>query len=573
MPAKPPSESPHELVTLLLEAAVKFVALERGQALVRKWMPRRESGFEGASAARIAAMVEDAAAFAGDLLLSQPAASGATAFDRLARNPAGLAPEAVRLIQALCKARYRLLAVERAVPHQGWMMRDVISGEALFLVQGDLPPLAVDTALFGRVMSIGPATFCFAGEVTPLDMPALMVARQHPAAGAPNAAAAVRWAEAVYAHVVRYGTLEVPGLNVEDDQEDEPVSAALHELGTAWAALQGAPADAVLLQRTRQAAEVPDIVNGLAAAVLSRDTGRTAMADAFERLLLVQLETVWHRERSTAMGVTFDMIARGVAAAGLPPRVRDLFDTLRKRVTGGRAAEDPALERLVARIQALRAKTVAQGCTEQEALAAAEKVAELLDRHGLSLNELEYRAQPCEGVGVQTNRKRAAPIDGCVPSIAAYFDCRVWQERHEGAALRYMFFGLRGDVAAAQYLYEMVERAFETETEAFRASEIYFAMAGDRRSASHSFQTGMAQGIAGKLQTMRKARDAVIRSASGRDLVPVKAAMVDEELEKLGLSLSVRKLGGAKRVLTDAFHAGQEAGARFEVAPGIAQSA
>jgi hypothetical protein len=256
-----------------------------------------------------------------------------------------------------------------------------------------------------------------------------------------------------------------------------------------------------------------------------------------------------------------------------PPRVKTLFETLRARITGARKAEEPGLERLMQRIQGLRAKTVAQGCTEQEALAAAEKVAELLDRYGLSLNELEFKAQPCEGIGIQTNRRRAAPIDECIPAIAAFFDCRVWQERSEDAPFRYIFFGLRGDVAASQYLYEMVERAFETETNAFRGSDIYLSMAGERRAATSSFQTGLARGIAGKLQKSRAARDAVMRSASGRDLVPVKAAMVDEEMEKLGLSLTSRVVGRGKRVLTDAYDAGHAAGERFEYAPAITQAA
>ena len=137
------------------------------------------------------------------------------------------------------------------------------------------------------------------------------------------------------------------------------------------------------------------------------------------------------------------------------------------RTRGLPRSDDPTLERVVQRIQGLRAKTVAQGCTEEEALAAAEKAAELLDRYGLSLGELEFRAQPCNGAGIETTRHRFAPIDGCVPAIAGFFDCRVWAERSEGRALRYVFFGQRGDVAAAQYLYDMVERAFDTETAAF----------------------------------------------------------------------------------------------------------
>jgi hypothetical protein len=166
-----------------------------------------------------------------------------------------------------------------------------------------------------------------------------------------------------------------------------------------------------------------------------------------------------------------------------------------------------------------------------------------------------------------------APIDNCMTTIAAFFDCRVWVEASKGAPMRYVFFGLRGDVSAAQYLYEMVERAFEAETDAFRASALYAAMAGERRTATNSFQTGLARGICAKLKTLRAARDKGLRSASGRDLVPVKAAMVDEEMAKLGLDLYKRAASGKKQVLTDAFAAGEAAGQRFEITQGVAQAA
>ncbi|MGC9271576.1 DUF7168 domain-containing protein, partial [Acidiphilium sp.] len=99
-----------------------------------------------------------------------------------------------------------------------------------------------------------------------------------------------------------------------------------------------------------------------------------------------------------------------------------------------------------------------------------------------------------------------------------------------GTPLRYIFFGLRSDVTAAQYLYEMVERAFDTETAVFRRSDLYEEMKGDRRSATNSFQIGLSRGISAKLGAMRLARDETIRSASGRDLVPVKSAMIEEEI-------------------------------------------
>jgi hypothetical protein len=315
-------------------------------------------------------------------------------------------------------------------------------------------------------------------------------------------------------------------------------------------------------------------------AALARDMNQPIFS-AFERMLSVQLETVLHRARSGAGRLTLDGVGaaleQAIAEQGLPPGARGLFAALRQRLGGGRPAtpaNDPALERLMQRIQGLRAKTVERGCTEEEALAAAQKVAELLDRHGLSLSELDFRAQPCDGIGIQTNRRRFGPIDSCVPAIAAFFDCRTWVERSRDEPMRYIFFGLRGDVAAAQYLYELVERAFETETDRFRSGPLYAAMAGERRSATNSFQIGLARGIVDKLQSLAAARQTSRTSASGRDLVPVKAAMVDEELGKLGLDLHSRTVGSrGKPVLKDAFMEGEAAGQRFELTPGLTQAA
>ena len=60
------------------------------------------------------------------------------------------------------------------------------------------------------------------------------------------------------------------------------------------------------------------------------------------------------------------------------------------------------LDKLKARIQALRAKTIDNGCTEDEALSAAAKVAELLDRYALSLTDVEMREVPCERLEYET---------------------------------------------------------------------------------------------------------------------------------------------------------------------------
>ena len=157
-----------------------------------------------------------------------------------------------------------------------------------------------------------------------------------------------------------------------------------------------------------------------------------------------------------------------------------------------------------------------------------------------------------------------------MPAVAAFFDCRTWGEKSASGTLRHVFFGLPADVVAARYLYELLERAFETETVRFRAGKTYAAMPTRvRRTATNSFGIGLARGIAAKLRTSREAREAALRGSSGCDLVVAKAGVVDAELDKLGLRFRARKGTAGRRVLTHAFEQGHEAGLGFEYTPGV----
>ncbi len=489
------------------------------------------------------------------------------------------------LLAALREARFRLLRLE---PADGTARRtacDALSGEAMVLPAGAFAPLAGGDFLFARVARLPDGSHYCAGARTPLDEAALAAARRHGAAGSASGFGNVRWAEAIYAHVVRHGTRDVPGVNRprEAGGADDwlgPTEDPMLRLAHQWRDLAGAAPGAALLQCTREASDLQNIMNGVIGAVVVRGAGQTPLADAFERIVLVMLETAARRARNGIGSLTLELIGQQiddcVATRIMPAEARTLFVALRQRIAGlGRFAslDTPDLARLMQKIQGLRAKTVGQGCTEQEAVAAAEKVAELLDRYGLSLGELDFKAQPCDGVGIETTRRRMAPIDNCIRTIAEFFDCRVWLEGARGDPLRYMFFGMRADVAAAQYLYELVERAFDTETQTFRAGPLYAAMQGERRSATNSFQAGLADGICDKLRALQAARDAHRRGASGRDLVIAKAAVVDGEMAKLGLALHNRGVGGSRRVLTDAFEAGREAAERFEYNPAIGRAA
>ena len=223
------------------------------------------------------------------------------------------------------------------------------------------------------------------------------------------------------------------------------------------------------------------------------------------------------------------------------------------------------LDKLKARLQALRAKTVANGCTEDEALAAAAKVAELLDRHDLSLSDLEIRQELCEQSAIVTHRKRRQPISVCVPAIAEYCDCKVWQEKDLDGRIHYVFFGLKPSLEMAHYVYDVIAIAMQTAWERHARSQRFIRYGQDEKG---SFLFGMAVSVAERLTVMKEERDEANRRSNWRDLVVVRHAVVDAEFAKLDLHLRKGRASG-KRVAAGAFEAGHAAGQTVTIHPGV----
>lgn len=225
------------------------------------------------------------------------------------------------------------------------------------------------------------------------------------------------------------------------------------------------------------------------------------------------------------------------------------------------------IDSILARIRALQAKTTDRGCTEQEALSAARKVAELLDRHGVTEAELRQQENPCLRQDLLTPRARLGPYDHCAPSVAAYFDTRTWTEHDVAGRLLHSFYGLPADVEAAIYLMHLIAHAFETEANRFRSSSGYLKGRGNGRRLLHtSFMQGLSQGICLKLAAMLQERNQG-RSA-GTALVLAKSHVIETELAKLDLCFR-RKKTGPIRINPDAYAAGKDAGFRFHMRPGL----
>jgi hypothetical protein len=225
------------------------------------------------------------------------------------------------------------------------------------------------------------------------------------------------------------------------------------------------------------------------------------------------------------------------------------------------------LSRVKARIRALTAKTITNGCTEAEAMAAAEMVGRLLERYALSMDTIEIRTARCVQVTVPLGGRRRRPIDGCVPAIARFCDCKVWLARAAASepGRHYVFFGFETDTALATYLFAVIDRAVSTETATFR--QLNPRLQGVRlRRASASFQHGVVARVSDRLDAMHRARDATVRAqrSTGTDLIVAKNRVIDEAFGEIDIRL-VRMAATGQRVITTAFRAGWAAGDRVNL--------
>jgi len=572
------AESVSEAMTNLVIEALRFIPQARVTDSARDWLAHAAMSLDDPPDAR---RLADAVGLASDLALFMPSASGMTAIDRLARHRKAADQAEAAAIGALRQARFRVMHVDARESECVVRLRDLASSEILRVVDKHLPPPCIGVSLVGRTAPLGDDRHALIGATTPLDDAGLSVALGFVRPNGRGLVNPQRCAEVVYRYVVRHGGPEIPGLNrPPEDAEDElsfgPEGNELDELAHSWAKPGADTASAEVVQRIRDMTSLDNLLNALGYSVRAREDRRGPLADAYARIAAIQIETIQLRTANGMSGLSLaavaDALFHEITEHGMPAAARFLFEDLQRRcrtaAPGGTGSGD--LDRLISRIQALRAKTVEQGCTEQEALAAAEKVAELLDRYGLSLSAIELGRETCQGIGIDTGRRRLGPIDDCVPSIAIFFDCRAWTEKARSAAIRHVFFGFRADVEAARYLYELVELAFSTEAALFTRGEFYAELdSGERRSATNSFRIGLGRAIAAKLRSLREARETALRS-SGRDLVPMKAATVDDELAKLGLHFRAQDRPSSRYVMTDAYEAGQAAGQRFEYRPGLA---
>ena len=221
------------LVGELTLEAVEFAPAARMQEMARHWLGEHEDRVDDP------AVAADAIALALTVGLFNPSAAGTTAIDRLARQKKQRSPEEKAALAALQRAAFRILELETEAPEGGYRAVDLATDERFLVLDTQLPKGWPGLRVATRLVVVEGDVAITAGPITPLDDDALAVAQARMRPGGRGLTNPARCAEAIYRHVVRFGTIEIPGLNRPEDEADDfpfaPEDGPLHALAFALA--------------------------------------------------------------------------------------------------------------------------------------------------------------------------------------------------------------------------------------------------------------------------------------------------------------------------------------------------
>jgi hypothetical protein len=152
--------------------------------------------------------------------------------------------------------------------------------------------------------------------------------------------------------------------------------------------------------------------------------------------------------------------------------------------------------RIKAKIEALLSKTRAAGCTEAEALAAAELAARLMAEHGIDLDDLNFtEASAPEKTTRATWRSTLAAY------IVLCTNCAAMREIDRDGENRITFIGRAPGPEIAVYLRDVCQRAVERAIKEFKAGDFYRKRRSIRtqRAAVADFVSAMVQRLGRRL--------------------------------------------------------------------------
>jgi hypothetical protein len=214
------------------------------------------------------------------------------------------------------------------------------------------------------------------------------------------------------------------------------------------------------------------------------------------------------------------------------------------------------------KIRALLTKTVENGCTEAEAMAAMQKASALMAQHEINLTEVDIKAEGITRARFTfRNAHEKLTGTGVAMAIQDLSGTKVWRSR-ENDRDGLVYLGTPSDVTFADWLTKTIVEMVPREAARWTAREKQDGNVVNAKTLMHSFIIGATNRISQRIRAEIQARNAPAVQSPGRGLiVATKQSLIAAELKAMGLHLRSRT---THRTVSNsgAYRAGQAAGDR-----------
>lgn len=222
-------------------------------------------------------------------------------------------------------------------------------------------------------------------------------------------------------------------------------------------------------------------------------------------------------------------------------------------------------KKIAIKIKALFAKTTEAGASEAEALSAMTKGRELLEKYQLELSDLDIREE-----GMEVKRCDFTFIsEQLYYEVGQYCECKSWRSsewvekpmKRKNSRQQYelqyhfRFLGIKSDVIFAEWLISALCAFVDNQQADFFLDHPSVSV-----SESNDFVAGCVTRIKERLvhEVAERFRNRPL--STGRDLIPLKNAMIAEKMAAMGVKLTSYRREGVSYRDASSFNAGRAAG-------------
>ena len=226
-------------------------------------------------------------------------------------------------------------------------------------------------------------------------------------------------------------------------------------------------------------------------------------------------------------------------------------------------------EQILKKLKAFSQRTVENGCTEAEAVAAAQAMQALQDQYNCTLTELDISLTEYTKDSLSLGKKVKHPVWNALYGVQLFCEVKL-----VGTGAKLTVFGQQHKVENAMYLISLMQSAMELEYLKFKATADYEeeAFYHHARSIRSSFMNAMASRLCNRLQQMHRESRANVeqpKASNGTALVIVADRALDDAFRKEFPRLRSGGHRHTRNRSAGAARAGRSAGDRVGLRAGV----